>query len=193
MIMGCTSQLPVTGANQTVIGIVTQSSGFPEVIRNNQNYILGVQSRIYSEDVLITDKRSKLLINMSDGATFKLGPMTHFALRRYDEDVTFAADLTMSSGSIQVANHANRRLEIKTPIAELLTSGGEFWFGFGFSENTLDIALLEGSGVTVSNQHGSTDLNETMWGTSVIGDSAPQPARTWSSQKKLEALEQTEL
>jgi hypothetical protein len=64
----------------------------------------------------------------------------------------------MSSGSIKVSNRDIRSLEIRTPIAALKSNDGDFWCRFETSDTTLDIALLSGSGMAVSNQHGSTEL-----------------------------------
>ena len=158
LISACATQPLEPSSQPTIIDVIAKSASFPKVIRNNQTYILGAQSQIYVDDVLITDKRSKLELTMTDGLTLHLGPNTHFVLHQYDSAPQSSADLTMSSGSIKVSNRDMRSLEIRTPIAALKSNDGDFWCGFETSDTTLDIALLSGSGMAVSNQHGSTEL-----------------------------------
>lgn len=198
VLIGCQSE-PATKPQPVLIGQVTSANGYPEVIRNNRTYILDTQSRIYTNDVLNTDERSKVLITMSDGSTFTLGPDTHFVLHRYDlnQDKTVSgADMTITSGSLKAnlsTPESRSNFEIRTPVAIINTPGAEFWGGFSFAENTLDIAMFDGKGVVIRNSHGSTQLSENAWGTSVIGDSAPQPAKAWSKQKLAQALAETNL
>ncbi len=197
-LFGCQPQR-VTPSQPTQIGQVTSADGYPEVIRKNRKYILDTQSKIYTDDVLNTDKRSKVLITMADGSTFALGPDTHFVLHRYDlkpDETVSEADMTITSGSLKAnltSTEPRSGFEIRTPVAIINTTGGAFWSGFSFADNTLDIAMLDGKRLVIRNSHGSTQLSENAWGTSVIGDSAPQPAKAWSKQKLAQALSETNL
>ncbi|MFN3238626.1 MAG: FecR domain-containing protein [Pseudomonadales bacterium] len=197
----CQAELRPAANPPVVIGSVTHSSGYPEVIRKNRTYILAAQSKIYADDVLNTDEKSKVLITMKDGTTFRLGPDTHFVLHRYQitANNTVAANMTITSGSLQANlaatgdNKLPGNFELRTPLATVVGSSGEFWGGFSFTDNTLDIALFSGEAMSIRNQHGETKLHSDAWGTSVIGDSAPQPARAWSNQKLAQALAETQI
>tara|TARA_R110002072_G_scaffold89232_4_gene199890 strand:- start:13030 stop:13713 length:684 start_codon:yes stop_codon:yes gene_type:complete len=185
----------------TVIGIVAKSSGYPEVTRKNRTYILAAQSRIYAEDILRTDKDSRLILNMRDDSTFALGPNSHFVLHRYDIDASLSApvaQMSLTSGSVRtktarIMSATRPRFEIRTPLAVIGVRGTDFWSGYLFGNNTLDVAMVSGKGVYVQNQHGSVELTMDGWGTTVIGDSAPQPPKVWPSQKINRALGETTL
>lgn len=184
-----------------VIGIVTRSTGYPEVTRNNRTYILASQSRIYAEDIIRTDKASRLILTMKDDTTFALGPNSHFVLHRYDIDGSLnapVAQMSFTSGSIRtktarIMKAAQPQFEIRTPLAVIGVRGTDFWSGYLFGTNTLDVAMLSGKGIYVQNQHGSVDLTLDGWGTTVIGNSAPTPPKIWPSQKINRALGETTL
>lgn len=195
----CQVQNQPANSRPITIGLVTNSSGYPEVTRRNQTYILAKQSRIYKDDVLRTDKDSKVQITMNDGTTIALGPETHFVLHRYDlinNQSVSKANMTMTGGSLKTdiaPINTNSSFEIRTPLAVLSTTRAEFWSSYSILDNTLNIAMVAGENLIVENNHGATRLNRLAWGTSVIGDSAPQPAKAWSTQKLDQALEATNL
>jgi hypothetical protein len=201
LLASCQAELQPAASPPVVIGSVIDSSGYPEVIRKNRAYILAPQSKIYADDVLNTDDKSKVLISMKDGTTFQLGPDTHFVLHRYQITANnmVSANMTITSGSLQanLATPENLQrpgsFELRTPLATVVGTSSEFWGGFSFSENTLDIALFSGEPMSIRNQHGEIKLDGDAWGTSVIGDSAPQPAKVWSNQKLAQALAETEI
>ena len=189
---GCQPQRQQQSLATPVIGIVTASIGYPEVIRKHQTYILATQSRIYTDDVLTTDKNSRLVITMKDGATFKLGPNTHLVLHHYDlaaDQQLTNAEATLSSGSVLTSipsnpNQQDPLFEIRKPVATILASATEFWSGFAFTDNTLDVSLMgTGGKVVIENNHGEVELLQRYDGTSVIGDSAPQVPKPWDAQK----------
>lgn len=198
---GCQTQTqtPTIQTKPQVIGQVTHSTGYPEVIRKNQTYILAAQSRIYLDDILNTDEKSKVHIAMTDGSSFTLGPETHFVFHHYDLDANgdvIDGDMTITSGSLKAkieAPASRSNIEIKTPQGTIQSVGAEFWSGFSFADNTLDIAMFGGQRMIISNDHGSIQLDQRFWGTSVIGESAPQPAKAWSKQKLAQALAETTL
>lgn len=200
MMTACEVQ-PNEGASLTTIGIVTRSVGYPEVTRKNRTYILAAQSRIYPEDILRTDKNSRLLITMNDGTTFALGPNSHFVIHRYSFDEKLSApvaQMSFTSGAVRtktarIMEATRPKFEIRTPLAVVGVRGTDFWSGYLFGSNTLDVAMITGKGIYVQNEHGSVDLYQDGWGTTVIGGSAPQPPKAWANQKVNRALTETNL
>lgn len=195
---GCATPSAPTGA-PVILGYVTASEGYPELTRKNQKYILAAQSRIYADDVLITDKDAKLILTMLDGSTFNLGPGTHFVLHHYrlsEQTQLEDADITISSGSIQTVlapSELRRRVEIRTPLAKVSTSNGSFVSAYFLNENTLDVALLTGDYLLVKNDHGGREITRPGTGLTVIGDSAPLPVTSWTSQKLRQTQDRTKL
>lgn len=197
---GCEVQ-PTEGASPISIGIVTRSAGYPEVTRKNRTYILAAQSRIYPDDIIRTDKNSRLLITMNDDTTFALAPNTHFVIHRYNYAEKLnapIAEMSFTSGAVRtrtarIMEASRPRFEIRTPLAVVGVRGTDFWSGYLFGNNTLDVAMITGKGIYVENEHGSVDLFQDGWGTTVIGGSAPQPPKAWSNQKVNRALTETNL
>ncbi len=200
-LISCSTQPDASGSSSVAIGLVTASKGYPEVFRKNRTYILAAQSRIYAEDIVKTDKNSKVAIQMLDDTTFALGPGSHFVLHnyKYSPDMTApVAQMSITSGSLRTrtANLMKAKkpsFEIRTPLAVVGVRGTDFWSGFLFGENTLDVAMIEGKGIYIQNPHGAVDIYSDGHGTTVIGDSAPQPPKAWSSRKINRALSVTDI
>jgi hypothetical protein len=200
LIAGCETQT-TGGVSPNSIGIVTRSVGYPEVLRKQRTYILASQSRLYAEDVIQTDKNSRLKITMNDGTTFALGPNSDFVIHRYEYDVqlnTPVAQMTFTRGSVRtktakIMEATEPKFEIRTPLAVIGVRGTDFWSGFLFGKKTLDVAMIKGKGIYVENELGSVDLYQDGWGTTVIDGSAPQAPKPWSNQKVNRTLTETNL
>lgn len=135
---------------------------------------------------------------MQDGSSFVIGPGSHFVLHQYrltEEMQVSQADVTITSGSVEthIAASPKTNFEIRTPVAKITAKSGEFWCGFSFSENNLDVVLLKSEEIMVKNDHGGRIISQPNTGTSVIGDSAPQAVKPWLAQRVLQALEETQL
>lgn len=200
LIAGCEVQ-STDGISPNQIGIVTSSVGYPELKRKERTYILAAQSRIYTEDVVQTDKNSRLKITMKDGTTFAIGPNSNFVIHRYEYDEqlsTPVAQMSFTRGSVRtrtakIMEATGPKFEIRTPLAVIGVRGTDFWSGYLFGKNTLDVAMIKGKGIYVQNDLDSVDLYQDGWGTTVIDGSAPQPPKPWSSQKINRALTETDL
>lgn len=183
------------------IGIVTRLEGYPEVTRKDRTYILANQSRIYPEDSIRTNNGSRLFITMNDQTTFALGPNTDLVLHRYDyrENLTTpVAQMSFTQGAIRtrtarIMKASQPRFEIRTPLAVIGVRGTDFWSGYLFGDNTLDVAMVSGKGIYVENELGSVDLVTDGWGTTVTASTAPQPPKIWSGLKINRALTETNL
>ena len=185
----------------TTIGVVTASTGYPKVIRKSRTYILASQAKIYQGDIIETDETSKVVIQMTDETNFSLGPNSHFVMHTFDyspKKNTAVVKMSFTSGSLRtrtpdLTKSRKKTFEIKTPLAVINVLGADFWSGylFGENQNTLDVAMINGTGIIATNNHGSVDIVEQGYGTTVIGRSAPQAAKRWSEKKIRHALSNT--
>lgn len=179
--------------------MVVATDGFPSVIRQSQSYIIDVRSRIYEGDIVRTNELSRASIEMVDESLMELGPDSHLIFHEYrlvPDDNAPVARMTLASGSLKAETHFDvdsrkSKFRIQTPLADITVLGGSFWSGFIFSDNTLDTAVLDGSGLFVSNEHGGVEISRRGEGTTVIGGTAPQPPTPWSPLKLDRAIEQT--
>ena len=188
LLTGCSSPAPQYNGPVS-IGIITKSMGFPTVVRKNQTYILAVQARIYEGDIVKTDNGSMLNIQMSDETVFLLGSNSHFVLHSYKytpHSWAPIARLSLTNGTLRtttgnIMKKKRTSFEIKTTLAVIDVVSGDFWVGY-LGENTLEVALADGAGIYVFNDSGSVNIDNAGYGTSIIGDSAPQTPTIWTEQ-----------
>lgn len=198
MLTACGSQGTPPGP-AVLIGVVEETKGFPSVIRGQRTYLLAKQSRIYQGDIIETDRESKIKLKMLDDTTFALGPNSHFVLHEYKYSETESApvaQMSLTSGSLRSKTaklmQARRpSFKINTPQALIGIRGTDFWSGFIFGDNTLDVAMIEGRGVYVTNQHGTAELDFGGFGTTVSGAAPPRPPKRWPQRKIDRALAET--
>ena len=154
LLSGCFFRTPVSNEPKH-IGDVIEATGSPFVIRRNENYIIDVQSRIYEGDIIETDDTSKAQIEMTDRSMIRIGPGSHFVFNRYDYAPGASspvARMTFTEGSVRIETRdialARRpTFEVKTPFAVVGAGASDFWAGFIFAANTLDVATLAGNGI----------------------------------------------
>lgn len=182
---GCVQQapfLPVTDA----IGQVEIADGFPSVTRNSRPYILDEQSRIYAGDLLRTDERSTLTIQLASGSVISLGPETQLLFnvveRRGNE---FRSSLSLTAGSMRVSEttSAEHTLMVRTRIATAVSSSGAFWLGYDRDNPTLIVIALGDRTVSVSNTDGKVELNRQNDTTSISAGAAPRTTTSWSEDR----------
>ena len=83
--------------------------------------------------------------------------------------------------------------EVTTPLAVIGVRGTDFWGGYIFGDNRLDVAMLRGDGIYVTNNFGTVDIRDPGFGTTVVFGAAPIPVERWSPNKALRAVEATAL
>lgn len=174
-----------------VIGTVTEASGSPSLIRRNQSYIIGVQSRIYEGDIVETDDASRARIEMIDHSTIGFGGGSHCIFHHYEfkpGDTTPVASMTFTSGSMRIASAGYDKgkhptFQVQTPMATIGIHGGELWGGFVFGDGRLDIALVAPGAFDVANDHGSVEVSTAGYGTTVLAGGAPQEPVRWTPDR----------
>ena len=162
--------------------------------------MLSAQSRIYRGDIIETDEKSKLKIEMNDRSTFILGPNTHLVIHYYKYEARLKgliARISFTSGSLHTTTVRNTlahktRFELTTPLGIVGAQGAEFWSGFTFGQNRLDVVLLDGTKVYAKNSHGTVDITHAKHGTTIMGNSAPKAPESWPSRILTQALSTTQ-
>lgn len=188
LVAGCFTRAPVSNQPK-YIGIVIDASGEPNVVRRNENYLIGVESRIYEGDILETGDNSRARIRMIDHTIIRLGNDCHVLVHRYDYAPGMSkpsARITFTNGAMQInAGEISRArkgsFRVETPFANLALHDAVFWGGF--AANTLDVAMLKGRRIDIANEHGSVMLDHAGDGTTVIAGGAPQVPTHWTPAK----------
>tara|TARA_B100000029_G_scaffold511397_1_gene605336 strand:- start:836 stop:1402 length:567 start_codon:yes stop_codon:yes gene_type:complete len=179
----------------TEIGVVTASEGYPSVIRNNQSYILGRESRIFANDVIDTDKQGKLQIRMIDNTILSMGHGSHFVLHRYWKmSEAFSLEGTFTKGTIRATRDAQEvevEIVFTTPLATIQSISEDFWAGF--VDRTLEVALIKGSSIIVRNRSGEREILEPKHGIKVNIGSGPQEPIPWNESRINSATAKTNL
>lgn len=195
---GCFFSPPVDPGPR-LIGTVQKAAGTPSVIRRNQRYLIGAQSRIFEGDIVETDDLSRTRIEMIDQSIIRLGEGTHFVFHQYNYVPGMrspVAKMTFTSGSVQInprgiAASRNGNFEVATPLATVGAKTADFWAGFIFGNRILDVTMLKGESVYVSNDFGSTRIDAVGYGTTVAGGNGPQLASKWPGDKLAAARDAT--
>lgn len=191
ILTGCINKaVPVT----TEIGLVTESSGYPSVVRNNRSYILARESRIYSTDVLDTDEESMLQIRMIDDTLITLAKSSHVVIHRYLQKVDAARiEATLTKGAIRATrkHDVENNIEIlfSTPIAAIRSFSHDFWASF--HDRTLDVIMIDGKEIEVSNRSGKRQVTRPSYGIKVTAGSGPQEPILWNDARISSAISST--
>lgn len=180
------------------IGKVVLAQGNPLVERENLHLPLKRNDELYQKDRLITPVGSRILIKLIDKTTISLAENTVFELSSYNfnkkkSDVSFK----MLKGAFRtltgaIGKQKDPKFEIHTPIATIGVRGTEFWGGMIFSD-ALDVTMLQGKGVYVTNDYGTVEISQPGDGTMVNSNEAPSQISKWSKEKLTKAAAATEV
>lgn len=197
-LVGCsiTDETRPSGPEQ--IALISGIVGSPTVLRRNKNYIIDAQSRIYPGDIVTTHTDTRVLFETPDGSEIALGDDSHLVFRKFDtrENGRTNANLALSRGALRLTSSSSiskGNFEIRTPMARISFAGGDVWIGFTPDGTGLDIIMLAGNGLTITNGRFSTDLSLPGEGLSIVRGSGPQAISTWSPRKIEEATAATTL
>lgn len=127
---------------------------------------------------------------MRDGTLLTLGANTEFVVAAVTPGG--AARFEFLKGAFRALTgktpgEAASSWQVRTPVAVIGVRGTELWGGFDLlhaGAQTLDVVMLDGHGVWVQNDHGVTELNKALDGTTVRGaGSRPAELKPWGENK----------
>ncbi len=181
------------------LGTVTHAIGFPSVSRNSQTYILDRESIIYRGDIVNTDENSRIQIGLADGTVLSLGSNSHLVLHTYriKEGKPFASIVTaFTRGAIRITRQGDdidEAVVLTTPLATVWSKGQDVWAGYLLDDQSrsLDVSMLAGRQVRVSNRDGTSILNQAGYGIKVTTGAAPRGPRVWDTGVTEQALNST--
>jgi hypothetical protein len=154
---------------------------------------LKVGSEVFVSDVISTGKGARLEFSLRDGSVVTLGGQAMFALSDF-EDAPSKENITMRllSGAFKAASGAIAArnpdaMKVATNTATIGIRGTTVWGGTLDTE--FEVALLEGTAVTVTTRAGTIELNTVGQGTRVpSADQPPTDPVTWAQAKVNRAL-----
>lgn len=180
------------------IGKVVLAQGNPLVERQDLHLPLKRNDKLFQKDRLITPVGSRLLIKLKDKTTISLAENTVFELSSYKfnkkkSEVSFK----MLKGAFRtltgvIGKQKDPTFEIHTPLATIGVRGTEFWGGMIFSQS-LDVTMLHGKGVYVTNDYGTVEITQPGDGTMVNVNEAPSQITKWPREKLSKAVAATEV
>ena len=146
-------------------------------------------------DRFTTGVQGILRLRLVDGTLITVGKSSDFSLSQYrlDKKLPNIATFDLLKGAFRMVTGAisqrAHRVEIKTAVATIGVRGTDFWGGFGLSpDGALDVVMLDGKGVYVSNAHGKVLLDVPGQGTTVQADGRLGAVKHWPQQKVSRAL-----
>ncbi len=154
---------------------------------------LTVGSDVLVGDVISTGAGARLEFSLRDGSVVTLGERATFALSDF-EDTPSKENITLRllSGAFKAASGAIAArnpdaMTVATNTATIGIRGTTVWGGT--LDSAFEVALLEGTAVTVTTRAGTVELNTVGQGTSVPSENQP-PADpiTWAQTKVTRAL-----
>jgi hypothetical protein len=197
-LVGCSATDETGPSEPEHAALISSVMGSPSVLRRSKNYILDAQSRIFVGDIVETRTASRVLLELPYGYEIALGDNSHFAFNEFStvDNARIQAALALARGALRLTSSTsigNGSFEIRTPMATIRFSEGDIWIGFTPDGTGLDIVMLAGDGLTITNGRFSTELSAPGEGLSIVRGSGPQAISVWSPRKISEATAATTL
>lgn len=177
------------------IGKVIAIHGTATVFRDGHVIDVGLDSAVCKGDKYLTNNNSVIQLALIDGSKITIGKSTEFVVKEFllNQDKSDLALFELIKGAFRavtgVLPKKLHRYEVHTPLATIGVRGTDFWGGFGLTENALDVVMLSGKGVYVTNTQGeSVELDVGGLGTTVLGAAAPSEPKKWKDEKVAKAL-----
>ena len=153
--------------NQDRIGVVQRLQGDVSIVHFGDSARALEGMAVSLEDRLVTGAKARLQIMLTDDTQITLGENAEAVIKQYQFN-PFASGkkgvvlVEVSRGAFlfttgQISQLADKRIEVKTALADLTAKGTEFWAG-PTGEGTVGVAVFEGS-VEVSNEGGAVVLS----------------------------------
>ena len=154
---------------------------------------LKVGSEVRVSDVISTGDGARLEFSLLDGSVVTLGERATFALSDFEDAPSkesialrlLSGAFKAASGSIAARNPD--AMTVATNTATIGIRGTTVWGGT--LDTAFEVALLDGTAVTVTTRAGTVELNSVGQGTSVpSADQPPTAPVTWAQTKVTRAL-----
>lgn len=169
--------------------------GSASVLRAGIYSDVTVNFAVCKGDQYLTNKHSVIQLVFIDGSKITVGKETTFVVTAFEmnQDGLNVALFELAKGAFRavtgVINQNRHRFEVQTSLATIGVRGTDFWGGFGLTENGLDVVMLSGKGVYVTNMQGeSVALDVGGLGTTVVGTAPPSEPRKWKDEKVAKAV-----
>jgi hypothetical protein len=160
--------LPQTSRAQSQdrVGVVQRVQGDVSIVHFGGSARALEGMAISLEDRLVTGVKARLQIMLTDDTQITLGENAEAVIKQYQFNPFVSGEkgvvlVEVSRGSFlfttgRISQLADKRIEVKTALADLTAKGTEFWAG-PTGEDTEGVAVFEGS-VDVSNEGGAVVL-----------------------------------
>jgi len=181
-------------ARECRVGEIVRVHGKVEVIRAGSTHVPIAGERVCERDRFTTDARGVAELKLSDGTELTIGRDSTFVISQWKPRRLRAnvATFELVTGAFRALTgemtKRRHRFEVKTNIATIGVRGTEFWGGLEMSPGALDVIMLNGKGVYVTNGAGTSEITRAGQGVTVVGGGAPKPPVSWPEEKVKRAV-----
>jgi len=161
--------LPQTSRAQSQdrVGVVQRLQGDVSIVHFGGSARALEGMAVSLEDRLVTGAKARVQIMLTDDTQITLGENAEAVIKQYQFNPFVSGEkgvvlVEVSRGAFlfttgRISQLADKRIEVKTALADLTATGTEFWAG-PTGEDTEGVAVFEGS-VEVSNERGAVVLS----------------------------------
>ena len=161
--------LPQTSRAQSQdrVGVVQRLQGDVSIVHFGGSARALEGMAVSRQDRLVTGAKARLQIMLTDDTQITLGENAEAVIKQYQFNPFVSGEkgvvlVEVSRGAFlfttgRISQLADKRIEVKTALADLTAKGTEFWAG-PTGEDTEGVAVFEGS-VEVSNEGGAVVLS----------------------------------
>ena len=161
--------LPQTSRAQSQdrVGVVQRLQGDVSIVHFGGSARALEGMAVSLEDRLVTGAKARVQIMLTDETQITLGENAEAVIKQYQFNPFVSGEkgvvlVEVSRGAFlfttgRISQLADKRIEVKTALADLTAKGTEFWAG-PTGEDTEGVAVFEGS-VEVSNERGAVVLS----------------------------------
>lgn len=180
-------------ADGDIVGKVLRLKNAATAAQGDAERALVVGGDVMVNDTISTGDGARLEFSLRDGSIVTLGEQARFAVADFDEGPgreNIALKLltgAFKAVSGELAARNPNAMTVATSTATIGIRGTTVWGGT--LETTFEVALLDGTAVTVTTQAGTVELNAVGQGTAVpSADQPPGAPVTWAQDKVTRAL-----
>jgi hypothetical protein len=182
-------------AQRMAVGHVAQLQNLAHATYAEDTRRLKNESDIKMQDLLTTERESRLEVVLKDGSSIQLGENAELLVDEFVYTPREERSITLNAlrGALRYISSKMREatrqdVKIKTPVLNLGVRGTDFWLGP--IDGATGVLVLTGK-VLVSSKHGLVSLRPGE-GTMVKDDGTLTLPKQWGEEKKRRALEMVE-